>query len=238
MSGDSIAIGVAYRDQNLIGSTLTDCIIAGTTTDSSTTTTTGAQTSTGTSTTTGVPTANGRVFVNTTATSTTPGSVRAIQGSVTQAATTTTGTVVGVRGVVTATTAMSNFAYGTQGKIVLDGVTVTAGSSHVCGVLAQISGSAATFTSGHIAALICSGQTLPASAGTTANMIYCESGGSKINACLESNVAANYFMSINNFENCGIVATSAGGTIGANPKKIKILVDNVAKYFVCADDWS
>lgn len=184
---------------------------------------------------TGVPAANGLLNIQATATSTTPGSVRAILGAVTQAATTTTGTVVGVRGAVTAVTAMSNYAYGTQGKAILDNVTVTAGSNHVCGVMAQISGSGATFTNGHIAALICSGQSLPAG---VANMIYCESGGNKVNAVLQSNVAADYFLDINNFESCGIVATAAGGTIGANPKKIKILVDGVPKYFVCADDWS
>lgn len=181
---------------------------------------------------TGVPAANGILNIQTTAVSTTPGSVRAVLGSVVQAATTTTGTVVGVRGVVTGTTAMSNFAYGAQGKIVLDAITVTSGSSHVCGVMAQISAAGATLTSGHIAGLIVSGQTLPASSNV--NMIYAESGGNKINAVLQSNVACNFFMDVNNFESCGIIATPTGATPSGNLRTIKVQIDGATYYMLAA----
>ena len=159
---------------------------------------------------TGIPAANGIIYANTTAVSTTPGSVRAIVGAVVQAATTTTGTVVGVRGSVTGTTALSNYAYGAQGKIILDSVVVTAGSNHVCGLMAQISGSGMTATSGHIAGLIVSGQTLPASANV--NMIYIETGGANINAAIQFNCRSNFLFDINNFESCGIVAAAGTGS--------------------------
>ncbi len=161
---------------------------------------------------TGVPAANGIIYANTTAVSTTPGSVRAIVGAAALAATTTSGTVVGVRGSLTATTAITGtvYAYGAQGKAILDGVNVTAGSGHICGLLAQISGSGMTATSGHIAALIVSGQSLPASSNL--NMVYIETGGQNINSAIQFNCRSNFLFDINNFESCGIVAAAGTGS--------------------------
>lgn len=179
---------------------------------------------------TGVPAANGIIYANTTATSTTPGSVRAILGSATLAATTTSGTIVGVRGIVTGTTAITGtvYAYGVQGKIVLDNVNVTAGSAHVCGLLAQISGNGMTATSGHIAGLIVSGQNLPTSANV--NAIYCESGGGKINAVMQSNVKADYFLDINNFESGGCCSATVDVSTSSSSGNIKVLVDGQVRY--------
>ena len=232
---------------NLAATSTTGIAISGTVTTGialTSTSTTGISISSGSTTSisaatqavwTGAPVANGLVYVNATATSTTPGSVRAIHGSVVQAATTTTGTVVGVRGSVTGTTALSNYAYGAQGKVILDSVVVTAGSNHVCGVMAQISGSSATFTSGHIAGLIVSGQTLPASSNV--DMIYVETGGANINSAIKFNCRSNYLFDINNFESCGIVAAAGTGSGSAGQsggfaatRVLVVYVDGAAAY--------
>lgn len=187
---------------------------------------------------TGVPAANGIIYANTTATSTTPGSVRAILGSATLAATTTSGTIVGVRGVVTGTTAITGtvYAYGVQGKIVLDSVNVTAGTAHVCGVMAQISGSSLTATSGHIAGLIVSGQNLPASSNV--NMIYCESGGNSVNSILQANVKSDYVFDISDFESSAAVVTPAGSTPSGTLRALKCLIDGQAVYILAAATYS
>lgn len=166
------------------------------------------------------------------------GTVRGIVSSLTTFGTAmTSGTVTALRGVVTlgAATNGVTYAYGTQGKFVSGANAIASGSGHVCGLLAQMDLSGGSVTSGHVAPLIVSGQSLVASANV--NMIYLESGGNKVNAAMQFNVAADYLFDINNFESCGIVATGAA-TAGANIKKIKIMVDGVPKYFICADDWS
>lgn len=193
----------------------------------------------GVSDTAGEPSTGGLHAINAVALSTTPGSVRAFVGSLTLAATTTSGTLAAIRGVVTAVTAITGsvFVYGVQGKCVLDGVTVAAGSAHVCAVLAQLSGSGMTATSGHIAALVVSGQSLPASANV--NLAYFESGGATINAAIQFNCRSTYLFDINNFESCGIVAAAgSGGTgsagyaggAGIPTRVLKVLVDAAVAY--------
>lgn len=149
------------------------------------------------------------------------------------------GSLAAVRGCLTLTTAKSitdGYLYGVQGKVVLDGATVAVGSDHVCGVLAQISGSSLTATSGHIAGLIVSGQSLPAS--DQVNMIYCESGGNAINAVIQCNVKASYFLDISNFETAGIC--SATGTPAATGATgwIKVYVAGAVRYIPLTDSVS
>jgi len=144
------------------------------------------------------------------------------------------GSLAAVRGCVTLSSGDSltdGYAYGVQGKFVGDGATVAVGSDHIAGVLAQMSGSSMTATSGHIAPLIVSGQSLPADPDV--NMIYCESGGNKVNAVLQSNVACDFFLDVNNFESCGIVATPAGSVASGNLRTLKIQIDG-ATYLILA----
>ncbi len=126
------------------------------------------------------------------------------------------GSLAGVRGAITLTSAdaiTAGYLYGVQGKITIDGATVAVGSQHVAGIYAQMSGSGATLTSGHVAVIIASGQNLPTSANV--NMIYCESGGGTVNSILQSNVKASYVFDINDFESGGIVAAAGSGGTGS-----------------------
>lgn len=146
--------------------------------------------------------------------------------------------VAAIRGNATVTTGhevTDGFIYGVQGKFVGDGATISVGSGHIAAVLAQMSGASMVATDGHIAPLIVSGQNLPTSANV--NMIYCESGGGKVNAILQSNVKATYAFDINNFESGGLIAAagtgggSAGASGGAVATKVLVcLIDGVAAY--------
>ena len=148
------------------------------------------------------------------------------------------GTVAGVRGIVTLTGSIASgpvYMYGSQGRAVLDGVTLAAGSGHICASMAQMSASGTTVTDGHVAPLIVSGQNLPTSAYV--NMIYCESGGGKVNAVLQSNVKSTYIFDLNNFESGGNIAAAgtAGGSAGnsthcAANRVLVCLIDGSAGY--------
>ena len=120
------------------------------------------------------------------------------------------------------------YLYGVQGKCVLDGATVAVGSDHVAGVYAQMSGSGMTATSGHIAILVVSGQSLPTSVNI--NAIYCESGGGTINAVIQSNVKCTYFLDINNFESGGCCSSSVDVSTSSSSGNIKVLVDGAVRY--------
>ena len=183
----------------------------------------------------GTATTAGLLAITPTVPATAPGSVRGlVVAMVTSAGAYASGTLAAIRGIVTyATQTLTNvFTYGVQGKMVGAGSTIVAGSSHVCGVLAQMDLAGTTVTSGHIAPLIVSGQTLPASAYV--NMIYCESGGAKINAAEQFNVAANFLWDINNFESCGIIATPTGATHSGNLRTIKVQIDGATYYILAA----
>ena len=183
----------------------------------------------------GTATTAGLLAITPTVPATAPGSVRGIVAAmVTSAGAYASGTLAAIRGIVTyATQTLTNvFTYGVQGKMVGAGSTIVAGSSHVCGVLAQMDLAGTTVTSGHIAPLIVSGQMLPASAYV--NMAYFESGGNKINAAEQFNVAANFLWDINNFESCGILATPSGATHSGNLRTIKVQMDGETYYILAA----
>jgi hypothetical protein len=184
----------------------------------------------------------GDLNVSKTITSATPATNRLVRSELTLTPTTSlavasTGSLAGVRGCVTLTTGKEitdGFLYGVQGKTVLDGGTVSVGSGHVAGVLAQLSASGATVTDGHVAILVVSGQTLPASANV--NAIYIESGGANINSAIEFNCRADYLFNINNFESCGIVAAAGTGAGAAGletavaTRVLKVYVDGAVAY--------
>ena len=183
----------------------------------------------------GAASSTGLLAVTSTAAVTAPGSVRGVVSAMTTTAgAVTSGTLAAIRGIVTyLTQTLTNvFTYGVQGKLVGAGATIDAGSSHVCGVLAQMDLSGTTVSSGHIAPLIVSGQTLPASAYV--NMVYFESGGNKINAAEQFNVAANFLWDINNFESCGIITTPSGATHSGNLRTIKVQIDGATYYILAA----
>jgi len=154
----------------------------------------------------GAITGSGDVSIAKTVTSATPATERLIRSELTLTPTTSlavgsTGSLAGIRGCVTLTTGKEitdGYLYGVQGKTILDGATVSVGSAHVAGVLAQMSASGATITDGHVAILVVSGQSLPASANV--NAIYVESGGATINSAIQFNCRATYLFDVNNFE--------------------------------------
>jgi hypothetical protein len=107
------------------------------------------------------------------------------------------GSLAGVRGAVTLTTGKSitgGFLFGAQGKVVGDGATIDVGSGHVAGLYGQLSLSGATVTSGHVAIIVASGQSLPASPNVDG--IYLESGGNAINSMFKAICNASYVMDL------------------------------------------
>ncbi len=151
-------------------------------------------------------------------TSAAPATSRLLEADVTLTPATTatiSGSVVGVRGLVTLSSGKSlgtsSYLYGTQGKAILDGATVAVGSAHVAGVYAQMSAAGATFTSGHIAPLISSGQSLPAG---IADMIYCENNSpNKLHAVLEAVANADFVFDCTSEDgNSAYLATTAGSS--------------------------
>ena len=142
----------------------------------------------------------------------------------------------GVRGLVTlATSATSGFMYGVQGKLVVDGATVNVGSNHASGIYGQLSASAATITSGHVAVIIASGQSLPTS--SYIDMIYAESGGNAINSVLKSIVNATYILDLDYESGPGAAAMSLTGTAGATATKgwLKVNVHGTTRYIPLTD---
>jgi len=134
------------------------------------------------------------------------------EAAVTGSITSITGSLCAVRGELNVGTGLNiagGYFYGTQGKAILDGATVAIGANdHLAGVYAQMSANGSTFTSGHIAILICSGQNLPAS--SNADAIYVESGAGPINSCLKTVLNANvvFDLSEQNVTNTMCKATS------------------------------
>ena len=130
----------------------------------------------------GVPAANGLIYINTTTTSATPGSVRAIVGAAALVASTTSGTIVGTRGSLTlAASASGIYGYGVQGKLITGANTV---AGVLAGVYAQFDMTGGTLGAGNIACL--QANIYGCNTGTVnLNGVYVESaGGGVINAFL------------------------------------------------------
>src|SRR5580698_4159511 len=85
-------------------------------------------------------------------TSATPGTIRALIGSMTGSNTTmTSGNLVGCRGVATVVGASGGFVYGSQGKVISTGT--LSGSSWTAGLFGQLDVSAATINAGQVSAI-------------------------------------------------------------------------------------
>src|ERR1035437_8158148 len=120
---------------------------------------------------------------------------------------------VGVRTAITLTPGQTEagFVYGAEGKLIGDGATIDAGSSHLAGLYGQLSlASNAVVTSGHVAAIIADVQTPPATGGSNVDGIYTEQvKGTKINSAIKSAVNATYAFDLD--------TTGAGGGATAAP---------------------
>jgi hypothetical protein len=139
------------------------------------------------------------------------------------------GSLAAIRGCTTLTTGKEitdGYLYGVQGKVVLDGATTDIGSDHIAGLYGQMSASGATITSGHVAIIIASGQNLPTSSDIDG--LYLESGGGQINSVIKSNVKADYFLDISDFESAGVCSDT--GALETEAGWIKVLVDGSPGY--------
>jgi hypothetical protein len=180
-----------------------------------------------------------------TVTSATPATERLVRSDLTLTPATTlavgtNGSLAAVRGCVTLTSGKSitqGYLYGVEGKLVLDGATVAIGSDHAAGVYAQLSAaSAPTFTSGHVAILICSGQNLPSIAGLDG--IYVESGNPTggadgINSVLKAICDSTYLFDVSGCNGAGCVSSAVGVQSGTF-KKIAVKVGGTAMYLVAS----
>lgn len=176
-------------------------------------------------------------------TSATPGTVRAIKGQMQSTiATMTSGNLVGVRGEVDYVSASGGFLYGTQGKLIPTGT--LSGSSWNAAVFGQFDISGANINAGQTATLW---GDYGATSGTITNatgmygIAMTNTTAAVVNAQVYLYGGATYLFELN--QNIGLVgasyaATAGAGTIGANPVKLKIQLDSVTKYLICADDWT
>jgi hypothetical protein len=121
-----------------------------------------------------------------TVTSTTPGTIRASQGSIVGSATgIQSGNLVGARGdcTLSGTVTGGAFLYGSQGKLIVTG-TMNHADSRLCGSLAQLDISAGTYTTGQLSALwVDAGATASSSAIST-------KGGGQFNLIRAQNTTA------------------------------------------------
>lgn len=106
---------------------------------------------------------------------------------------------------------------GVNGKVDLGTATVTTGASQVSAVWADLAGSPTGVVEVNVLRVT-------SSMGVNCNALGYFSG------------KADYLFELANDSTFRVV--SAGGTIGTNPMKIKILTGAGAKYLICADDWS
>jgi len=167
--------------------------------------------------------------------SATPGTVRALVGSMAGSATTmTTGNLVGVRGAVTLVGASGGFLYGVQGKVISTGT--LSGSSWTAGMFGQLDISAATVNAG---------QTAPvwADYGTSSGTITSATGmrmfaGTNTTAATLNSMIYLYGKASNLFElslnGSTYVSTGGSGVLSGTIQKIAITVGGVTYYIPIA----
>ena len=189
---------------------------------------------------TGVPQTNGLVYVNSTVTSATPGSVRAMVGSANVPATLTTGTIVGVRGVVTiptsGTVATGCNLYGVQGKLITGTGTVTAGSGEIAAIFGQLDMTGGTLTSGNIAVISANVVGLAGGTSTVFNAMYVEhAGGGVINSYLRCFGKASYVFEFESNVYNLVMKTSSTTTANVGTSGwLKVHVEGVDRYIPLA----
>jgi hypothetical protein len=147
----------------------------------------------------------------------------------TDIAATSNGSFAGIRGAVTLSSGKSisdGYIYGVQGKAVLDGATLAVGSDHICGLYGQLSATSATFTSGHIAAVIGSIQGVPTSSNV--DLFYGESvTGNVINAMFKAICKSDFVFDLESNVHTQM-GTAGAATTAAGWLKIK--VEGVTRY--------
>ena len=184
----------------------------------------------------------GVIQANDTVTSTTPGTVRALIGSMTQTATTmTSGNIVGARGVVTMVGASGGFIYGVQGKVIATGT--LSGSEWTAGVFGQVDISGATINAGQVAPIwgdygatsgTLSNQTglygiamTNSTAAVLAGQLYLFGGATTL-MLLNTNSGLS---GVTYFKNSGVSAGSWGNATPPTPSKVlTISVDGTLYY--------
>lgn len=178
--------------------------------------------------------------ISATTSSATPGTIRAVVGSMTGSATTmTSGNLVGVRGVATVVGASGGFIYGTQGKIIATGT--LSGSTWSAAVFGQFDISAATINAGQCSALWgdwgATGATATDLSGCR-GIAFTNTTSNVLNAQDYRYGNATYLVelagaggTLNYYENAGTSAGSAGdATHCAAQKILKIEINGVAAY--------
>lgn len=134
----------------------------------------------------------GVIYAAKTETSATPSSTRLFYAKHTTYSSMTSGTLCAVRGEINlAGNVSASYLYGVQGKLITNNKSLTTGSSHYCGVMAQMDVSSGTLTSGHIACIIASIQDTGNATALNMDGIYVElptyGSGSTTNAVLRAN---------------------------------------------------
>jgi hypothetical protein len=187
-------------------------------------------------------TLQGPVLVTDTLASATPGTVRALIGSITNSTLMTSGNIVGVRGVATYVGASGGFIYGTQGKVICTGALTS--SEWSAGLFGQLDVSAATINGGQISAIWAdwgatgatatsmTGARLYAGTNTTANILNAQMylyGPATNFLELDDNsgaYGATYFVA------AGTSSGSAGDTSKCNASKVLKITMNGTNYWL------
>ena len=174
------------------------------------------------------------VFADTTS-SATPGTIRALTGSISDTATTvTSGNLVGVRGSVNIVGASGGFFYGAQGKVIATGT--LSGSSWTAGVFGQLDISAATINAGQTAALWgdygATSGTLTSATGMR-GIAMTNTTAAVLNSQIYLYGKATYLLELAGDATSYITSGGSGGLSGTI-KKLAIEVDGVAYYIPCA----
>lgn len=179
---------------------------------------------------------NGTPFVNTVPqTSATPGTVRAITGSITETVSVmTSGNLVGARGSVSYVGASGGFLYGVQGKLIPTGT--LSGSSWNAGVFGQLDISAATINAGQTAAIW---GDMGATSGTITNATGMRMfAGTNTTAATLNSMIYLYGKTSNLFElaanGSSYISSGGSGAPSGTIKKIAITIEGVQYYLLAA----
>jgi len=170
--------------------------------------------------------------------SATPGTVRAITGSISDSVLMTSGNLVGVQGSATIVGASGGFIYGSQGKVIVSSGTLS-GSSWTAGVFAQLDISGATINAGQTAAVW-------GDMGTTSGTITSATGmrmfaGTNTTAATLNSMIYLYGKTSNLLElaaNGSTYISTGGATASGTIKKIAILIEGVQYYLQAATVYS
>lgn len=183
----------------------------------------------------GLTTLNSIETIAASVSSATPGTVRALVGSMTSSASVmTSGNIVGVRGAVNYVGASGGFIYGTQGKIIPTGT--LSGSSWNAGVFGQVDISQATINAGQIAPIW---GDYGATSGTISDAtgMYGIAMTNTTAATLEAQIylygKATNLLQLNGSSATYISAGGAGAP-GGTIKKLAISIDGVTYYIIAS----